>query len=167
MGSAAESTAVTHLTSISAATAQQLCTTRAEAAPAAAAPRAGTSPAERAGVAGRRSGADAPLESSAAKLRAPCAARTGGCAFLSQPSGPGLLPGHRAGGQAGKAEGGAVCGNSCARRGLGRGGRASRPRASSRVEVLDPGRSEDRGMEPGSGTRGPQLRSRRAFVPSG
>lgn len=92
MGSAATSTAVTHLTSISDATAQQLCTTRAEAAPAAAAPRAGTSSAERAGVAGRRSGADAPLESSESKPRAPRAAGIGGCAFLSQPSGPGCSP---------------------------------------------------------------------------
>lgn len=92
MGSAATSTAVTHLTSISDATAQQLCTTRAEAAPAAAAPRAGTSSAERAGVAGRRSGADAPLESSESKPRAPRAAAVGGCAFLSQPSGPGCSP---------------------------------------------------------------------------
>lgn len=83
---------MTHLTSISAATAQQLRTTRAEATLATAAPRAGTSPAKRAGVAGRRSGADAPLESSEAKPRAPCAAGTGGCAFLSQPSGPGCSP---------------------------------------------------------------------------
>lgn len=157
------------LTSVSAATTQPLCcNSRRRSRPRGRCPTRGHEPG---GARGRGGGEErgrcAPLESSEPKPGAPCAPGTGGCAFLSQPSGPGLLPGHRAGGQAGKAEGGAGCGNGGVRPGLGGGDRASRLRASSGVEVLDPGRREDRGMEPGSDARGPRLRSRRAFVPSG
>lgn len=89
MGSAAESTAVTHLTSVSggAASARPV---RLEPKPP---PRPLPHARERARRSARawrrgggRSGADASLESSGAKPGAPCGPGTGGCAFLSQPS---------------------------------------------------------------------------------
>lgn len=180
MGSAAESTAVTHLTSVSggAASARPV---RLEPKPP---PRPLPHARERARRSARawrrgggRSGADASLESSGAKPGAPCGPGTGGCAFLSQPSQVPAAPRslsepasrpwrgrRRLWTQLRAARRGAE------RRGaVGREGcRACGPRASSRVEAPGPGRrSEDRGMEPGSDTQGSQLRSRRSFVPSG
>lgn len=127
MGSAAKSTAVTHLTSVgrryrSATRRRRPAPT--EAASAATAPRAGTSPAERAGVAGvGRSGADAP--------------RTGGCACLSFSAVRSrLLPGHRASGRASRQSRGL--------RAAGATGEAGEPLARE-WRCWIPGRRENRG----------------------